>query len=146
MTDVNLTEYHRNPLDDIDTQINNNIDVATSNCKYYDLQKFKSISSNNKFSPLFCNINGLNAKCEKKKLFLICQNQILFLKVELSVKPSAYQDVNSYTHYLTITQYSEIKPVLALCWFCSPGMICFFFKLWMNLHLCLIIWNPYILN
>ena len=35
ITNVNLTEYNRKPLDDIDTQIHNNIDVAISNCKYY---------------------------------------------------------------------------------------------------------------
>ena len=64
VTDVNLTEYHRNPLDDIDTQINNNIDVAISNCKYYDSQKFKPISSNNNFSLLFCDINSLKLSFE----------------------------------------------------------------------------------
>ena len=64
MTGVNFSEHKINPLDDIDTQIKINIDVAIRNCKYYDSQKLKSISSNNNFSLSFCNINSLNANFE----------------------------------------------------------------------------------
>ena len=59
MTDQNCSYINNNPCEHIDKQFNYHTVVVTNNCKYYNLQDFKSLSIYSRLSLLLCSITPL---------------------------------------------------------------------------------------
>ena len=85
----NLPSRNNSSLDEIHELINNQIEYTIYQYKYYDSQRFESISQCNRFSLLFNNINRLNASLNPyllsyfstsgfmPKLFAFCETMCL---------------------------------------------------------------------